>query len=174
MGYYFEFEIHATLKRDTQKEVLDTIMREIYGVYLENYPEHFTKMTAYSLKDIYIQKVINAEPDYSNKFWNILRSRDIFSWFIDKTHPYLQPRWKDHDKFKNDPENYQPIWHLRLIGDLSHSYDAINGFVEYITPYLAGHKPKQYIGWYKGEDQNERINLYAIRPVNSKQKQHDK
>ena len=162
MGYYFEFEIQANLRRDTPKEVIDTIFYEMYSTYLEVYADQFDKMVPYALKDIYIKKICEAVTDYSDNFWDIKRAKDIFSWYSGKSYPIIQPIWTDDwKKFKTDPDNYNPIWQLSLYGDLNHGYDAINGFVDYITPYIAGHKPKQYIGWYKGEDQNERINLYA-------------
>lgn len=163
MGYYTRFEIQCTLKRETPKEVLDTLFYEIYSAYLERYPDEFNKMVPYALKEIYIKKITEAKPDYSDFFWSTPRATDIFSWYSGLYYPIIQPIWTDWMKFKSDSDNYNPFWHLTLHGDLNYGYEAINGFVEYITPYLSGHKPKQYIGWYKGEDQNERINLYATR-----------
>lgn len=163
MGYYFKFEINCTLRRDTPKKVIDTIFFEIYSAYLETYPDEFDKMVPYALKDIYIKKICEATTDYSDKFWGIKRAKDVFSWYNGLNYPIIQPIWTNWFKFKDDPNNYKPFWQITLRGDLNYGYEAINGFVEYITPYLAGHKPKQYIGWCKGEDQNQRIELYAIR-----------
>lgn len=163
MGYYFEFEINCTLRRDAPKKVIDTIFFEIYSVYLDNYPDEFDKMVPHALKEIYIKKVCESTTDYSDNFWKIKRAKDVFSWYSGRNYPIIQPTWRDWSKFKADPNNYNPFWEITLRGDLNFGYDAINGFVEYITPYLAGHKPKQYIGWYKGENQNQRIELYALR-----------
>ncbi len=53
-------------------------------------------------------------------------------------------------------------WRLTLRSDFK-NHDAAELFAKWIAPYVAGHKPKEYIGWYKSEDHQWRINLYIER-----------
>lgn len=41
-------------------------------------------------------------------------------------------------------------------------YDGeIGEFIDWITPYIAGRKKKTYIGWRKGEDQQDRYYIHV-------------
>lgn len=47
--------------------------------------------------------------------------------------------------------------------DINYGYDEIELFVDWITPFIAGHKPKEYVGWYQGEGQDRKHNVYIER-----------
>lgn len=47
--------------------------------------------------------------------------------------------------------------------EINYGYEEIEKFVEFISPLVAGHKKRQYIGWYKGEESDHRFNVYIER-----------
>ena len=58
-------------------------------------------------------------------------------------------------------------YELFLNADINYGYEECWEFADWISPYVAGRKKKEYIGWYKGESwENPRTNLYVEREVN--------
>jgi len=51
---------------------------------------------------------------------------------------------------------------VRIKSEFNNHTTEIESLVEWISPYIAGHKPKQYIGRYRWEGRDW-INLYAKR-----------
>lgn len=47
--------------------------------------------------------------------------------------------------------------------DVKASNEPIIQFAKWIAPYVAGHKPKEYIGWYEGDSERQPTNLYIER-----------
>ena len=54
-------------------------------------------------------------------------------------------------------------WVLDLEVEFKDCDCEISKFVDWIHPYVAGRKKKQYIGYYQGEDQDSQCNLYVER-----------
>jgi hypothetical protein len=55
-------------------------------------------------------------------------------------------------------------WRLSLECEVKYGWEEIQAFSDWITPYVAGRKKNEYIGWYKGESHEiGRINLYIKR-----------
>ena len=70
-------------------------------------------------------------------------------------------KWAWYDKpftFFNKDKLTLFIW-----CDVNYEREVIIEFVKWITPYVKGHKPKEYIGFIKGEDDREKTNLYIER-----------
>ena len=70
-------------------------------------------------------------------------------------------KWAWYDKpftFFNKDKLILFIW-----CDVKDGRNVIIEFANWITPYVRGHKPKEYIGFIKGEDDREKTNLYIIR-----------
>lgn len=57
------------------------------------------------------------------------------------------------------------VHELFLHADIKYGYDEIHEFINWITPFISGHKPKEYAGWYKHDDchYKQQINLYINR-----------
>lgn len=49
---------------------------------------------------------------------------------------------------------------LGLWTDINHGIDEINQLIDWITPFVAGRKKHFYIGYYKGETDEKRTNIY--------------
>jgi hypothetical protein len=47
--------------------------------------------------------------------------------------------------------------------EINYGDEEIEKFVEFISPHVAGHKKRQYIGWYKGYGFHNRFNVYIER-----------
>jgi hypothetical protein len=85
-------------------------------------------------------------------------------------------RWSrvfSHSAFLEEMQRFIPraenYWLLELHTEINYGYEEIQQFVDWISPYVAGRKQKQYVGWYKGEDDRQRINLYVQRTCISPQ-----
>lgn len=101
----------------------------------------------------------------------------------DKSHdPWKAGGYDDHELFKQERwvnlfraspfyefhENYQPpifvniqgYWRLFIWTEINHGFDEIQLFAKWIKPFLVSHKPKDYIGWFRGEA-GPTVNLYA-------------
>lgn len=51
-------------------------------------------------------------------------------------------------------------YHLIKDVDINYGNDEIEQFVRLLEPHAASRKKNYCVGWYQGEDQQERINLY--------------
>lgn len=54
-------------------------------------------------------------------------------------------------------------YELELHCDINYGHNEVQEFVKWISPYVAGRKKKQYIGWWKNEDVNWTCNEYVER-----------
>lgn len=80
---------------------------------------------------------------------------------------FMSNYWvKEKTYFKN--ENGQ--WKLFVGCQINHGREEIYEFADWITPYVTGHKPKEFIGTIKGEDRSDRDNVYIERSQNVKSK----
>ena len=91
------------------------------------------------------------EPIFNHKFFTLDRWASIFHHHIDLD----PPRFIKHTGGYYD---------LQLDANINYGSEEIHEFTKWITPYVAGRKKKQYIGWYKGESHEiQSTNLYAER-----------
>jgi hypothetical protein len=77
------------------------------------------------------------------------------------------PRWEvlfSKSAFHEDGPYFKKVgdyWRLYLHCEINYGYRECEEFANWIGPYVAGHKPKEWIGWYKGEDSRQfRNDLY--------------
>ncbi len=54
---------------------------------------------------------------------------------------------------------------LRIACVINYGRQEILEFARWITPYVAGHKPKEYIGELIGEERTDRDNVYLNRSI---------
>jgi hypothetical protein len=85
-----------------------------------------------------------------HKFFSLDRWDRIFNSLNDDLKPSL---WI--------PENGNP--ELIISCDINYGYEEIKEFAKWITPYVSGHKPKEYIGEVIPEESWRRFNLYIER-----------
>ncbi len=87
----------------------------------------------------------------AHKFFTMERWDSLFfiSAFHEET-PYY---------FKKVGENYR----LRVACEINYEAGEIEQFVNWITPYVIGHKPKEYIGYFQKEGSRKKVNVYIHR-----------
>jgi hypothetical protein len=91
---------------------------------------------------------------------------------FESPHPLFQTeRWhslfcpngfhEGYPKFAKRGKYYRLTIHC----DINYGSEEIEQFALWITPFVAGHKPREYIGWYKHGDSayGERNNVYIER-----------
>ena len=59
------------------------------------------------------------------------------------------------------PVTAQP--QLRLHANINYEDGEVDTFLDWISPYVGGHKKKKYAGWRHSEYDTEPINLYIIK-----------
>lgn len=82
---------------------------------------------------------------FTLKRWDNLFIPSAFS----KSKPY----------FKKENEQ----WKLFISPVINYGREEILEFAKWITPYVIGHKPKEFIGELTGEDHTDRCNVYLER-----------
>ncbi len=101
-----------------------------------------------------------SEIKFGHKFFTLERHENIFmSSYSLKEKPYLKSKGLN--------------WKLRIACDINYGREEILEFAKWITPYIAGHKPKEFIGELTGEDEGDRENIYLERTINVKKYQND-
>ena len=91
------------------------------------------------------------EPISDHSFFKTERWRSIFS--------HMGFDWYEKPYFNKLPNG---SFELFLHADIKYGYEEIEQFADWITPYVCGHKPKEYIGSVKN-DNLDRYNLYIDR-----------
>lgn len=103
----------------------------------------------------FLNSYINEEnfdcPMPAHELFSMKRWTSVFGKWAWYDNPYTY--------FKNEKGG----WILFIHCDVNYDLEVIEKFAEWITPYVAGHKPKEYIGWWKGEDDRLSTNLYIER-----------
>lgn len=140
MGLYTEFHCNVILRKDTPDDVLLLISHSIYD------PDFMT---------IYIDARNNIETPHpltlpDHPFFKTERWDRIFGCHYDLAAPYF---------IKTKAGYYR----LSIGCSINYGFHEIQEFIKWITPYVAGRKKKQYIGWLKNEDQDYRVNEYVER-----------
>jgi hypothetical protein len=97
-------------------------------------------------------------PPTTHKFFTLERWDSLFypHAFVDK---------KTYFKHENG------YWILFIGCEINYGWEEIREFAKWITPYVSGHKPKEFIGLLKGEDRDDLENIYIDRVgdlINSK------
>lgn len=156
MGYEFRFEFKAKLRDDLPEEIESFLLRQIYGHHTDEKLLEFVHPSILELMKIKMnwhQKFYPTHKLFSLKRWTVL-----FTQCYDLPHPQLIRRSKD-----GIASFFLYKYTLELHSDINYGFDEINEFMHWIKPYISGSKKKQYVGWYRGEDQQEQINLYIER-----------
>jgi hypothetical protein len=141
MGNYTQFHAKIPLKKDTPDEVVLLLMHAIY------------------------------DPDFHTVYINAKNN-------IESAHPILLPdckfftleRWEGvfmHSAFHDEGPKFlrtnSGYYELELHCEINYGYEEVRCFIEWITPWVAGRKKKQYIGWWKNENMDFRCNEYIER-----------
>jgi hypothetical protein len=101
-----------------------------------------------------IDSKVNKQFDFEEKlpdhiFFTLERWDGMFdTYYWCKEKPY----------FKHDGKN----WKLKIAVDINYGYQEIHEFAKWITPYVIGHKPKEFIGEAFGEERTK-YNIYLER-----------
>ncbi len=83
---------------------------------------------------------------------------------------FMSNYWlKEETYFKNENEQ----WRLRVACDINYGRNEILQFTEWISPYVIGHKPKEYIGQLDGEDRGDKQNVYIQRATPTTDKNYE-
>ena len=136
MGYYTELKFIAILRQDTPSEVVDLLDRVIRK------------------GDFGVDSVL-------------FKSDDVFKPAIE--HPFFKcERWYMLFTSTNWDEKMQGglfykrrnNWVIDLHTEFKNYDDEIDEFIDWISPYVSGRKKKQYAGYYKGETQENKMNIY--------------
>ncbi len=143
MGHYTELYCNIKLRRDTPKVVIDLLERVVCKGDLG------TDKCLFDTSDVF-------KPEIDHKFfkcdrWYML----LLSNNFDET--------KGSSFFFSNPHRGNGYRVLSLNTEFKNYENEIECFIDWITPYVAGHKKKQYLGWWKSESMNNRINIYIHR-----------
>lgn len=94
----------------------------------------------------------NVTPPSNHPFFTKERWGSVFNHHFDLKPPY----------FKIE-EGKLPVLYINC--DVKSGYFEIEQFVDFISPFVVGHKPKEYIGCYNWDDNDDKrdINLYIER-----------
>lgn len=89
----------------------------------------------------------------NHKFFTLDRWRNIFcsSAFEDEEASFEINRHGNYVLFVNN--------HIK------HGWEEAREFAKWITPYVIGHKPKEFIGTLKGDEHYDRKNIYIEREI---------
>lgn len=112
----------------------------------------------------------------------ICLKKEIPEWLIDflndadirkvenPEHPLFKTdRWSNlfclhsHEKPYYFGKGKNGYYELYLYCEINYGWDEIRLFADWITPFVAGHKNKEYIGYLQGEDRDSRENIYIER-----------
>jgi hypothetical protein len=86
------------------------------------------------------------------------------------SHPFFETkRWTQLlGKWEwNNPKTYfikrGDHWRLFINSDINYGSEEIDQFTDWITPFVAGHKPREFIGGYKCDGLHRWENVYIER-----------
>lgn len=128
------------------------------GTYFrfETKPLKLKKTTPKEIIDFLDTRINNQNydipPPTDHKFFTQERWDSVFNHHFDLTPPY----------FKTE-EGKLPVLYINC--DIKAGYSEIEQFVDFISQFIAGHKPKEYIGYYNWDDNDNKtnINIYINR-----------
>ncbi len=137
MGYYTELKVVFWLKKDTPKQVIDLLKRVIIDQDLGH------DKTLFGSEDVF-------KPDIDHSF------SKCNNWYM----LFLGTNFDD-DKGREMHE-VSGRWLVKIHSDFKNYGNEIDEFIDWISPYIAGRKKKQFIGYWKGE-YSPQINIYIER-----------
>lgn len=138
MGYYTEVKVKIKLRKDTPDNVLSLLGRVIIqGDLGHNKP-------MFGFEDVFV-------PDIDHIFFKCQR------WYM----LLLSTNFGgiSGGKFYQEKEN----WIIDLHTEFKNYDDEVDKFIDWVSPFVLGRKKKQYVGWYKGENDSNRTNIYINR-----------
>jgi hypothetical protein len=139
MGYYTELKFDAKLKQDTPENVLNILKRVI------NERDLGHDKVLFNTKDVF-------KPELDHPFFKCER------WYM----LFLSTNWNEEmrgGKFYEEKGR----WIISLHTEFKDQDNEIDNFFEWINPFIAGRKKKQYVGYYRGEEEKRQTNLYVER-----------
>lgn len=139
MGYYTKLTISFSLKKDTPAPIIDLLKRVIIDKDLG------VRRQVFKRDDVFVPEVYH----------------DFFkcqNWYM----LFLSTNW-DNDMKGGSMFLDGKYWRISLDTEFKNYDNETELFLEWITPFVAGRRKKQYIGWQKGESQDCRQNIYITR-----------
>ena len=138
MGHYTELKCKLKLKKDTPEIVLSILKR----VLIEKDLGH--DKVLFDTNDVF-------KPELENDFLKCER------WYM----LFLSTNWSDIQGGKMyEDDGYNVI---DLHTEFKNYDSEIDKFFEWISPFVVGRKKKEYVGWWRSESMNDRINIYIER-----------
>jgi len=139
MGYYTELKFKATLKENTPPEIINLLKRVIIEGDLGIGDAVF-----FSSDEVF-------KPEFDHKFLKCER------WYM----MLISNDFGTTNGSKMFQQN--GLWIIDLHTSFKNYDQEIDHFVNWISPYIIGHKKKKYVGWWRGEEMNYQINIYIER-----------
>lgn len=139
MGTYTELKFRAKLKEQTPKEVVDLLNRVINEKDLGHDKQMF------NTSDVFV-------PELDHEFFKCER------WYM----LFLSTNWDytmQGGKFYEEKDR----WVIDLHTEFKNYNDEINQFVDWISPFIAGRKKKEYLGYWQNEMSSTQVNIYIER-----------
>lgn len=144
MGSYTQFHAEIPLRKDTPDDVVLLISHAVYDDDFCTFYTEYPKECQHPL-------ILPDHPFFKTDRWGYIFSRYQFD---------LNDYGKA--KFTRSKSGY---YDLTIHCNINYGFHEIHEFIEWIKPYVAGRKKKQYIGWWLNEDSFylNRINEYIER-----------
>jgi len=138
MGHYTELQFKIKLRKDAPDNVVSILKR----VLIERDLGH--DKVLFDTKDVF-------KPELDHDFFKCER------WYM----LFLSTNWGDIQGGKMYQE--KEYWVVDLHTEFKNYDSEIDKFIDWITPFIVGRKKKQYVGWWKSESMDSRINIYIER-----------
>ena len=139
MGYYTELKFDVKLKQDTPENVVNILKMVI------NERDLGHDKVLFSSEDVF-------KPELNNPFFKCER------WYM----LFLSTNFDDEMQGSRFYEE-NGRWIINLHTEFKNYDSEIDNFFDWIKPFIAGRKKKQYVGYYRGEDMEQQTNLYVER-----------
>lgn len=139
MGYYTTFKFKATLKRDLPEDVVSILKKVVTEGDLGHNKEMFHS------NDVFTPEI--EHPFFKCERWYML--------FLSTNFDNDMPGGKFYEKGH--------YWVLDLHTEFKNYGSEVDHFMDWITPYIAGRKKKQFVGSWQGENDDNQTNIYINR-----------
>lgn len=146
MGYYTEFIAEIVLRKDTPEDVIQHLKTWI----IERDYELPEETVFFSNAEV--PKPTIQHPFFECERWFMLFCSNNFN--SDKVPSRM-----------HQPRGTGSCWVLEFDSEFKNYDSEIDKFVDWISPYVAGHKAKQFIGTQQGEDEETPRNIYIDKSV---------
>ena len=112
-----------------------------------------------------LDRCINTKEGQLPEFQELEKMHDFFLTKRWKTLLYSIQELKEGETSFTKKGNH---YFLQIACDINYEDGEIDRFCDWIYPYIVGHKPKEYIGYRQGEDEDRRRNIYLSRVLQHK------